>query len=222
MSGKYRRLSSALFEPSAVSHITNSYGELVHSFTPKGEALGIKKGAASKTLEAMSKAVRSGTGKKAYIENYFIAGKTGTAQKSKSGTGYQEGLFTASFLGFFPAEKPKYVGLILFDEPGGSAHTGGGIAAPVFREVVESIIPIVEKSEKPQTYTLKIKKGKSYILDKNKMPTMIGLSISESIDVLKKINLPYQIIGSGFVTKQEPSPGTSTQNVSEIKLILEN
>ncbi len=211
-----------LFEPTAVSHITNSYGELVHEFKPKGEALGIKQGAATKILEAMSKAVKSGTGKKAYLENYFIAGKTGTAQKSKNGKGYQEGLFTASFLGFFPAERPKYVGLILFDEPGGEAHTGGGIAAPVFRDVVESIIPIVEKSEKPQSYTLKIQKDKSFKISNESVPSLIGLSASESISVLKKLNLPYQMTGSGFVSTQDPPAGTSLKNVTSIRVNLEN
>ncbi|MCZ8157563.1 MAG: penicillin-binding transpeptidase domain-containing protein [Leptospira sp.] len=211
-----------LFEPSVVSHITNSYGELVHEFSPKGEALGIKRGAASKILTAMSKAVTSGTGKKAYLENYFIAGKTGTAQKSKNGKGYSEGLFTASFLGFFPAERPKYVGLILFDEPGGSAHTGGGIAAPVFRDVVESIIPIVEKSEKPQSYSLKISKEKSFKVNANVMPNLEGLTASESISALNQLKRPYQIIGSGFVKQQEPLAGTPIPNQSTIKVILED
>ncbi|GBF51109.1 penicillin-binding protein 3 [Leptospira ryugenii] len=211
-----------VFEPSAVSHITNAYGELVHTFNPKGEAIGIKKGASSKILEAMSKAVRSGTGKKAYIENYFIAGKTGTAQKAKSGSGYQEGLYTASFLGFFPAEKPKYVGLILFDEPVGAAHTGGGIAAPVFREVVESIIPIVERSEKPQSFSLKIKKEKKFKLDKNQMPNLNGFALSDAISILKDLEKPYKVTGSGFVRGQSPSPGTSLQKVESIQLTLED
>ncbi|BDA77278.1 penicillin-binding protein 3 [Leptospira kobayashii] len=211
-----------MYEPSVVSHITNSYGELVHEFTPRSEPLGVKKGAAEKVVEAMSKAVTSGTGKKAYLENYFIAGKTGTAQKSTAGQGYSQGLFTASFLGFFPADKPKYVGLILFDEPGGTAHTGGGIAAPVFREVVESIIPIVERSEKPQNYVLRTKKDKQFKLDPKIVPDFTGVTISESLVILKKLGLPYQITGSGFVMKQEPSPGTSTKSITEIKLFLEN
>ncbi|TGN20905.1 penicillin-binding protein [Leptospira idonii] len=211
-----------LHEPSVVSHITNSYGELVHEFTPRNEALGVKKGAAKKTLEAMSKAVRLGTGKKAYIENYFIAGKTGTSQKARAGQGYQEGLFTASFLGFFPSEKPKYVGLIVFDEPGGASHTGGGIAAPVFREVVESIIPIVEKSEKAQVYALKSRKEKIFKFDLNTVPDFTGITASESIQILKKLNIPYQIIGSGFVVKQEPKQGTPIKGITEIKLFLQN
>ncbi|MDF3819778.1 penicillin-binding protein [Leptospira sp. 96542] len=211
-----------LFEPSVVSSVTNSYGELVHEFSTKQELIGIKKGAAEKTLRAMGKAVSQGTGKKAYLENYFIAGKTGTSQKAKAGEGYQAGLFTASFLGFFPADKPKYVGLIVFDEPGGQAHTGGGIAAPVFRDVVESIIPIVERSEKAAVYRLKGEKNKKYKLNPNVMPDLVGFTASESIQILKSLKIPYELEGSGFVRSQEPMPGTNLSDKPIIKIKLEH
>lgn len=211
-----------LFEPSVVSKISNSYGELVHEFSPKQELLGIKKGAADKTLLAMSKAVSQGTGKKAYLENYFIAGKTGTAQKATAGLGYQAGLFTASFLGFFPAEKPKYAGLVVFDEPGGESHTGGGIAAPVFREVVESIIPIVERSEKALVYELSGKRNKDFKVDSNTMPDLMGFTMSEAIQVVKKMKRNYTLEGSGFVTSQDPPPGTKLSGENKIYLKFSN
>lgn len=210
-----------LYEPSVVSQITNSYGELVHEFSIKNELLGIKEGAAKKTLNAMGKAVSQGTGKKAYLENYFIAGKTGTSQKAKAGAGYQAGLFTASFLGFFPAEKPKYVGLIVFDEPGGEAHTGGGIAAPVFREVVESIIPIVEKSEKALVYRLKGEKNKIYKLDPKVMPDLSGFTASETIQIVKQLHVEFKMEGSGFVKSQEPKAGSPLSPNTSIKIVLE-
>lgn len=210
-----------LFEPSVVSQITNSYGELVHEFSTKSELIGIKPGAASKTLNAMGKAVSQGTGKKAYLENYFIAGKTGTSQKAKAGEGYQAGLFTASFLGFFPAEKPKYVGLIVFDEPGGESHTGGGIAAPVFREVVESIIPIVERSEKALVYRLQNQKNKIYKVDPKQMPDLAGLTASEVIQVLKQLKVNYSLEGSGFVKSQDPKANTNLSPNTNVKIVLE-
>lgn len=209
-----------LFEPSVVSKITNSYGELVHEFKPKQELIGIKKGAADKTLLAMGKAVSQGTGKKAYLENYFIAGKTGTAQKAKAGLGYQEELFTASFLGFFPAEKPKYAGLVVFDEPGGESHTGGGIAAPVFREVVESIIPIVERSEKALVVELNHLPIKEFKVDPNSMPNLLGFTATESISVLRKLKGRYSLEGSGYVKEQDPQPGTKLTGDSIIRLKL--
>lgn len=209
-----------VFEPSVVQKVTNSYGELVHEFSPKAELVGIKRGAASKILEAMGKAVTAGTGKKAYLENYFIAGKTGTAQKAKAGSGYQEGLFTASFLGFFPAEKPKYVGLILFDEPGGESHTGGGIAAPVLREVVESIIPVVETSSRPQTHSITQLKEQKFKLDKLYLPDLKGLSMSESIQILNEYKIPFELQGNGFVSLQDPNPGTAIEKVGTVKLVL--
>jgi cell division protein FtsI/penicillin-binding protein 2 len=210
-----------LFEPTVVSQITNSYGELVHEFSTKSELLGIKPGAASKTLNAMGKAVSQGTGKKAYLENYFIAGKTGTSQKAKAGEGYQAGLFTASFLGFFPADKPKYVGLIVFDEPGGESHTGGGIAAPVFREVVESIIPIVERSEKALVYRLQNEKNKVFKVDPKQMPDLTGLTASEVLQVLKQLKVKYTLEGSGFVKTQEPKPNAPLSPDTNVKIGLE-
>ncbi|PJZ86658.1 PASTA domain-containing protein, partial [Leptospira levettii] len=126
-----------------------------------------------------------------------------------------------SFLGFFPADKPKYVGLIVFDEPGGEAHTGGGIAAPVFREVVESIIPIVERSEKALVYRLQNQKNKIFKVDPKQMPDMTGLTASEVIQVLKQLKVKYTLDGSGFVKSQDPKPNTSiTPNIT-VKIILE-
>jgi len=210
-----------LFEPLAVQKITNSYGELVHEFQPRFSSLGINRGAAEKILEAMGKAVSMGTGKKAYLENYFIAGKTGTAQKAKAGIGYEEGLFTASFLGFFPAEKPKYVGLVLFDEPGGQSHTGGGIAAPVFREIVESIIPVVETSTRALSIKLAPSKTKQFKVPEGIVPNFKGLSLSESLQVLSQIGTTYSIEGSGFVFDQSPQPGVPLSENTKIKIRLQ-
>lgn len=81
-------------------------------------------------------AVTSGTGTRAQIPGYTVAGKTGTAQKPKLGArGYAEGKYLASFIGFAPATKPRLVCLVTIDEPGG-AYYGGVVAAPTFARVM--------------------------------------------------------------------------------------
>lgn len=81
-----------------------------------------------------------GTAKKAQLDGYSAAGKTGTAQKAEKNSGYSKTKYVASFVGFAPVENPAVVIIVVIDEPAGSHH-GGDVAAPVFREIAEQILP---------------------------------------------------------------------------------
>jgi cell division protein FtsI (penicillin-binding protein 3) len=82
-----------------------------------------------------------GTAKKAQLDGYSAAGKTGTAQKIDPKTrSYSSTKFIGSFVGFAPVSNPQVVIIVVIDEPAGSYH-GGEIAAPVFREIAEQILP---------------------------------------------------------------------------------
>ena len=96
---------------------------------------------ASSTLAAMLEGVvRDGSGKKAYIEGYRVGGKTGTAQKYEDGH-IAAGKYVSSFVGFFPADKPQYLALVIIDEPQG-AYYGSTVAAPCAKEIFEGIIAL--------------------------------------------------------------------------------
>ena len=84
-------------------------------------------------MQMMLDVVEEGTGVGAAIAGIRIAGKTGTAQKVVDGR-YSDDHFVASFLGILPADDPQIVIAVIVDEPRG-AHTGGGVAAPIFRAV---------------------------------------------------------------------------------------
>ena len=93
--------------------------------------------ATARELERMLEAVvREGTGKRAAIPGYPVAGKTGTAQKAIRGAGYSPTRFVASFVGFAPARRPALVAAVVLDEPWPRYH-GGDVAAPVFARIVE-------------------------------------------------------------------------------------
>lgn len=97
--------------------------------------------------ELMRLVVLYGTGKMANVPGYAVGGKTGTADKLM-GRGYRRDARMASFVGAFPIHAPRYVVLIMVDEPKGNASTqgyatGGWIAAPVVRRVVERLGPLV-------------------------------------------------------------------------------
>jgi cell division protein FtsI (penicillin-binding protein 3) len=82
-----------------------------------------------------------GTAKKAQLDGYTAAGKTGTAQKVDPRTHvYSATKFIGSFVGFAPVKNPAVVIIVVIDEPLGSYH-GGDVAAPVFREIAEQILP---------------------------------------------------------------------------------
>src|SRR5215208_7041992 len=83
----------------------------------------------------------NGTAKKAQLDGYSAAGKTGTAQKIDPKTrSYSSTKFVGSFVGFAPVSNPQVVIIVVIDEPSGAYH-GGDVAAPVFREVAEQILP---------------------------------------------------------------------------------
>lgn len=112
-----------------------SDGELVR--TP--DRIVIRKVMKRKTAELLTdiltQVVDSGTGRLARIKGVKIAGKTGTAQKFDKKTGrYSTNRVTSSFIGFFPAEAPRYLVYVVIDEPKG-VNYGGYVAAPLFRRI---------------------------------------------------------------------------------------
>ena len=101
----------------------------------------------SRAVLAMLRAVvESGTGTQAALPNVAVAGKTGTAQKVKDGT-YSEKDYIASFVGIAPVVNPRFVIGVFVDEPQG-LHTGGVVAAPVFREVAAYALDQLGGSER--------------------------------------------------------------------------
>lgn len=89
---------------------------------------------------ALSDVVARGTAKQAKINGYTVAGKTGTAQKINPHGGYLNGRYIVSFAGYFPAEHPRLVGLVVIDDArvGSFANYGGLVAAPIFSKIGEA------------------------------------------------------------------------------------
>lgn len=102
--------------------------------------------------QLMRLVVTDGTGGNADVKGYNVGGKTGTAEKNDAGH-YEKKKLRSSFLGFFPAENPKYAVYVMVDEPKGNKEsygyaTAGWVAAPAVKKVIESIIAI--EGLKPQ------------------------------------------------------------------------
>ena len=168
----------------------------------------------------MRTVVREGTGVRANIPELNIAGKTGTGQKS-SARGYQE-KYIASFIGFFPAEKPRYSGLILFDEPE-DGYGGGSAAAPVFGEFVQSILPVIESRKAGEEIPFpEVKSAQSAVPENlDLLSDFRGLSARDALMLARAHGIPARLNGSGYVKGQTPEPGTKIKDVRLIVLDLD-
>jgi cell division protein FtsI/penicillin-binding protein 2 len=107
---------------------------------------------AKTVAEMLAYGVDVGTGTAAQIPGYWVAGKTGTAQKPKpDGTGYYDDRFWASFMGFAPATHPEVVVAVVLDEP--ISKFGGIASAPAFQDVARFALALlrVPQAAKPPT-----------------------------------------------------------------------
>jgi cell division protein FtsI (penicillin-binding protein 3) len=84
----------------------------------------------------------AGTGSKARVANYRIAGKTGTSRKA-SASGYEVDRYVSSFAGFGPASNPRLACVVIINDPSGDEYYGGLVAAPLFAEVMKGALRIM-------------------------------------------------------------------------------
>lgn len=129
-----------LMKPFLVREISDHQGRSVWEHVPHIRRRPISAATARTVTDLLVNVVERGTGKRAAIPGYRVAGKTGTAQKVDPETGtYSSTKFVGSFVGFVPAEDPQLAILVMIDEPQGPAW-GGVVAAPVFRKVAEQTL----------------------------------------------------------------------------------
>ena len=126
--------------PHLIREVRNSGGEVVYRAQP--EQRRVISAATAMALRGMLEGVTlRGTAKQAQLDGYSAAGKTGTAQKIDPKTkSYSATKFVGSFVGFAPVNNPQVAIIVVIDEPAGAYH-GGDVAAPIFREVAEQILP---------------------------------------------------------------------------------
>lgn len=122
--------------PHLVKEIYNSEGKLKKVVSPGEGRKVISTRTATELRYILEKVVKEGTGERAKVKGYRVAGKTGTAKKPKlNGRGYSS-KYIASFVGFAPAEDPALAAIVVVDEPKGSYY-GGVVAAPAFSKIME-------------------------------------------------------------------------------------
>ena len=188
--------------------------------------------------------VKVGTGKKAYIRGFRVAGKSGTSQKIIDGKHSND--YYASFVAFFPAEDPEFLCLIIVDDPKTYLPYGGEVAAPIVKKIFTRIANAnphlfvsgtstkIERSNSPlreeakhensfmslQTVRYVEPNLQDETVPGNIMPNVKGMSLRYALKILGDRNLNPKFSGSGIVKKQRPSAGTRITNGSEVILTM--
>lgn len=191
-----------LVEPRLVKEITSLEGETVKRFEPKVIRRVISEKTAKEINEILQSVVANGSGNRAQIIGYKVAGKTGTAEKPLRGAYGQERI--ASFLGFAPADNPRVAVIVILDEPKGPIKYGGVIAAPVFATIVRDTLhylgiqpqmaPTEERSESAEAFRI--------------VPNLLRLTREEVKKALETSSFGRREFGKGqYVMEQNPKAG---------------
>lgn len=188
---------------------------IIKSVNAQNKGTIIKKETSDLVKYALESVVAKGSGHNAYIENYRIGGKTGTAQTVENG-GYSSSKYILSFIGFMPANDPEIIVYVAVENAKGVVQYGGTVAAPIARNIFLSAIDILDIKPDtegiPKEYTWLDQK---YVV----VPDVVGMTIDEAKKVLKGFNIEYS--GNGeTVIYESPKGGMYVKEKGTVVLML--
>ena len=184
-----------------------------------------------KLKAVLQNVVKKGTGKALYSKDFSMAGKTGTAQVNYGKAG-KEGLYYASsFVGYFPADLPKYSCIVVVHKPNTSKNNyyGADVAGPVFKRIAQKIFTDAPSTNEIKNIDRKILKQEkdydSYYTktqkeQKSTIPNVKGMVGMDAVALLGNLGLKVKIIGVGKVKKQSIQAGETLDKNAIITLEL--
>lgn len=208
-----------------ISKITDKEGNTVYEAAPEERERAFSKGTADYILSCMETTATTGTGSRANIGDVAIGVKTGTAQMAdKENGGYSDTDFLSNCIAIFPVDEPQIILYIVIEKAKGETYAGR-IVAPVIGKAADVIIDHMGMSRGkaasvehngiiniPRSTTIKL--GAL-------MPDFTGFSKKELLPLTNLPEVKININGSGWVTSQNPAPGTPISQGTVIELYLE-
>ena len=210
-----------------------------YSVQPKTVRRTVSADTAAALTQIMEQVVLRGTAKRAQMDGYTIAGKTGTAQKLENGH-YSKSDHFGSFVGFLPVENPQLAMIVVIDSAKAVSDHGGVAAAPVFQRIAQAAVrylgiaptinaapPVLlaKKDETPIEPTSDVTGADprvSLVADgpPGTVPDLHGMSAREAIRKLAKLGLNAHATGNGFVVAQQPEAGAPIEPGTICQLTL--
>ena len=211
-----------MMKPFVIKEIDNPDGSVYQKTDPTEVGTPVSEEVSHIISQIMEEEISSGGGQNAKVEGYKFCGKTGTAQRLNSqGTGYAEGQYIGSFVGFGPYENPQYVVLIVVDDPSGTYY-GAQVAAPIFQQIMSKIVrykaippsavatkldgAAKAKPEEPRRLPDVTQTGDGILL-----PSFAGWNSREVNDWLAMAGLGFVPNGTGTAVYQDPAAGRYVQ-----------
>jgi cell division protein FtsI (penicillin-binding protein 3) len=223
-----------LMKPYLVEQILDDNGKVTQKFEPQLVRRVISQETSQKVTKMMETVTGDGgTGTKAALDGFRVAGKTGTAQKVDPVTRhYSPTKRIGSFVGFVPADKPKLTIAVIIDEPQGVKY-GGVVAAPAFRGIAQNSLAYL-KVQPTQSAIAKAKPAEikaaaappvETFSDGDEpdtpagvaiMPNFKGMSMRRVLQVMEKRGINIRLMGSGQAAEQSPPPGHKIGEADEV------
>ncbi len=207
-----------MVKPLLVSEIRRN-GQVVERFYPVVINPQIVSPSTIKKARIMLEGViTEGTGFSIKSDYYKIAGKTGTAQIAAGNQGYRQGTkqvkYKGTFVGYFPADNPKYSCIVMIVNPKRGKYYGGAVAAPVFREISDKlyasrpdiIIPLPKDTANSPIPYMHMPLPKTQA--RGSMPDVAGMGLKDAIFLLEQQGLNVLVNGKGMVVRQSIPAGT--------------
>jgi cell division protein FtsI (penicillin-binding protein 3) len=184
----------------------------------------------SKVTAVLKNAVKKGTGAKLYSRDFSMAGKTGTAAVNYVKNGGGDKYYASSFVGFFPADAPKYSCIVVVHKPStiNNNYYGADVAGPVFKRIAQKIF-----TDSPTMNVVKNLKKKNQSQERNfnrfdekvalkydTIPNVKGMSGMDAVTLLENLGIKVKAIGVGKVKKQSLNPGVKLDKSKTIILEL--
>lgn len=196
-----------LMKPYIVSAILDEDGGIVQRTAPQVVASPIRAETSQTMRELLEKVVSEGGGKNAYIEGYRVGGKTGTAQVYIDGK-VSSSVHIGSFIGFAPADAPRFAVLVIVNAADVPVDYGGTTAAPFARQIIEDTLNYLgyEKAGAAREQRVEI-------------PDFQGWTLDEAVKRLRSLGLKYETDGVGAtVTAQMPAAGAMLNAGGQVML----
>jgi len=202
-----------LMKPFVVRSVVAPDNTVVAEHRPEPVRRVISRTTAAALTQMFRGVVERGTGLTAKITGVSVAGKTGTAKRVIDGK-YSENDYTASFAGYFPADDPAVVCLVMIENPRDRGYTGGLAAAPVFKAIAERIYATSGRFRSRQA-DVRADNGEPVV------PDVTALAGDAARSLLNESGFESTVRGGGtVVVRQSPLPGTRSPRHTAVELTM--